>query len=48
MISNSLYIDFIHSDIHGRSCKNDVNWTLAELTLLINLLTLINLINLKF
>ena len=22
MISNSLDIDFIHSDIHGRSCKN--------------------------
>ena len=23
MISNSLDIDFIHSDIHGRSCKKD-------------------------
>ena len=22
MISNSLDIDFIHGDIHGRSCKN--------------------------
>ena len=26
MISNELDIDFIHGDIHGRSCKNDILW----------------------
>ena len=25
MISNSLDTDFIHGDIHGRSCKKDIH-----------------------
>ena len=27
MISNSLDIDFIHGDIHGRSCKKEAYFT---------------------
>ena len=30
MKSNSLDIDFIHSEIHGRSCKNTDSYTIAS------------------